>query len=196
MDTFAALKDAESCAYIIAQTVAPKHIQQSGEVHLAFAGNHAQFWELNYLQKAKSLVFKVCSGDVEFMQWQHHILCWSLEVASLDTRIRSSDNLLPIPLENTPHFYFTQAAHYLFLSWSVQAKNVIAVRQLRQAAPRQCVSPMTKPGKITCRIFERRGKTRMAFWINALFKKRLLNASRVNQCVGFRGRLVWECSLK
>ncbi len=32
MDTFEALKDAESCACIIAQTLAPKHIWQSGEV--------------------------------------------------------------------------------------------------------------------------------------------------------------------
>ncbi len=54
MDTFEALKDAESCACIIAQTLAPKHIRQSGEVRQAFmfAGNRALFRELNYLQKA------------------------------------------------------------------------------------------------------------------------------------------------
>ncbi len=49
MDTFEALKDAESCACIIAQTLAPKHIRQSGEVRRAFmfAGNRALFRELN-----------------------------------------------------------------------------------------------------------------------------------------------------
>ncbi len=35
IDTFEALKDAESCACIIAQTLAPKHILQSGKVHQA-----------------------------------------------------------------------------------------------------------------------------------------------------------------
>ncbi len=70
MDTFAALKDAESCACIMTQTLAPKCVLQSGEVCRAFmfAGNRALFRELNYLQKAKSLVYKVCTRDFEFMQ--------------------------------------------------------------------------------------------------------------------------------
>ena len=91
--------------------------------------NRALFRELNYLQKAKSLVYKVCSGDVVFMHRQHSVLCWSLEVASLDNQIRSSGHLRSMPLENTPHFYFTPAAHELLLSWLEQAKNVIAVRK-------------------------------------------------------------------
>jgi hypothetical protein len=96
-----------------------------------FAGNRALFRELNYLQKAKSIVYKVCSGDVEFMHWHwpHRVLCWSLEVASLDNRTRSSGHLRPMPLESTPHFYFTPAAHELLLSLLEQAKNAIAVRK-------------------------------------------------------------------
>ena len=119
MDTFEALKDAESCVCIIAQHLAPKRIRQSGEVRLSFmfAGNRALFLELNYLQKAQSIVYKVCSGDAEFMQWPHSALCWSVEVASLDYRIRSSGHLRPIPLESTLHFYFTPAAHELLISW-------------------------------------------------------------------------------
>ena len=119
MDTFEALKDAESCACIIAQTLAPKHIRKSGEVRQSFmfAGNRALFRELNCLQKAQSIVYKVCSVDAEFMQWPHRVLCWSVEVASLDNRLRSSGHLRPMPLENTPYFYFTPAAHELLISW-------------------------------------------------------------------------------
>ncbi len=36
MDMFEALKEAESCACIIAQTLARKHIRQSGEVRQSF----------------------------------------------------------------------------------------------------------------------------------------------------------------
>jgi hypothetical protein len=34
-----------------------------------------------------------------------------------------------MPLENTPYFYFTPAAHELLISWLEQAKSAIAVRK-------------------------------------------------------------------
>ncbi len=45
MDPFSALKDAALRAYAIAQTVAPKHLRQSGEVlrEFGFAGNRTLF---------------------------------------------------------------------------------------------------------------------------------------------------------
>ncbi len=131
MDPFEALKHGELCADSIAQSLAPKCFLKSGKVRWAFgfAGNHTLFRELNYLRKARSLVHRVFSGDVELMQWPHRVLCWSLEVTPLDSRIKNSGYTRPMPLANAPQFYFTSAAHSVLVSWLEQAKTAIAVRQ-------------------------------------------------------------------
>ena len=131
LDPFEALKRGELLADSVAQALAPKYVRRPGDKRRAFgfAGNRLLFRELNLLRKARSIVYKVFTGDSTILHCPHRLLRWTLATHDLHLKVRRSGHAVPEPLVGAPHGYFTLEARRQLQAWLGNLNVTIASRQ-------------------------------------------------------------------
>ena len=129
-DPFQALKTAEVLAESIARRLAPKYSTRPGESKRSFRfpGHRRLCREIDILQHARQLVFKVVRQSSEIMHCPHRISRWELAVRRHAGRSWASGFGGPPQLVRNTEWYFTPAAQHELIDWMEQAKIAVDAR--------------------------------------------------------------------
>ena len=130
LDPFQELKYAEMVADRIAQSLAPCRMRRPGEPcrPYCFGGHRTIFREMNTIRAAREFVHKILNHSVDVLECPHREVLWTCIISRLNSRIAKSHHFCPLPLRDSPGFYFAGKAQATLARWMDQAKMALDVR--------------------------------------------------------------------
>jgi hypothetical protein len=83
---------------------------------------------MNTIRAAREFVHKILNHSVDVLECPHREVLWTCIISRLNSRIAKSHHFCPLPLRDSPGFYFAGKAQATLARWMDQAKMALDVR--------------------------------------------------------------------